>query len=335
MACMRVFLPEIDWQSLEDRRAAIFDRTPADISLPPLLESLEELIVYSFEKKVLLVEAMTHASCNNGTASLERLEFLSDAVLDSLFVNAIYNQQVELSHIEMHHLRTAFVNADFLAFMCMEWTMVQETGNVVEDEQTHVLQTLRRTVSLPLRKFMRRSSQVLTALQLETFNRHLALRDDINAALASASHYPWALLCRLQAPKFYSDIVEGLLGAVYIDSGSLDACEEVIERMGILPCLRRVTRDGVHNMHPKEELGILTDMETVKYVIGLEKKIVKNVEKRAYSCEVFMGKKKIVSVNDGSAREEVQTEAAEAAKDLQRKWRIWHGWDHARLHRLC
>jgi hypothetical protein len=66
-------------------------------------------------------------------------------------------------------------------------------------------------------------------------------------------------------------------------------------------------------MHPKEELGILTDMETVKYVIGLEKKLVENVEKRAYTCEVFVGKKKIVSVNDGSAREEAKTKAAEAA----------------------
>jgi dsRNA-specific ribonuclease len=256
---------------------------------------------------------MTHASCNNGTASLERLEFLSDAVLDSLIVNAIYNKQVELSHIEMHHLRTAFVNADFLAFMCMEWTIEQKTGNVVEDERTHVFKTSETSVSLALWKFMRRSSQVLTALQLETSNRHLTLRDDINAALASGSHYPWALLCRLQAPKFYSDIVESLLGAVYIDSGSLDACEGIIERMGILPHLRRVIRDGVNNLHPKEELGILADIETVKYVIGLEKKIVQNVEKRAYTCKVFVGKKLIVSVNDGFGKEEVKTRAAEAA----------------------
>lgn len=313
LACMRIFLPEIDWQSLEDRRATVFDQAPADIVLPPLLEPLEELIGYSFKKKVLLVEAMTHASCNSGTASLERLEFLGDAVLDSLIVNVIYSQEVELSHVEMHHLRTAFVNADFLAFMCMEWTIEQKTGNVVEDEQTHSFRALRTTVSLALWKFMRRSSHVLTALQLETSNRHLALRDDINAALASGSHYPWALLCRLQAPKFYSDIVESLLGAVYIDSGSLDACEAVIERMGILPYLRRVIRDGVHNMHPKEELGILADMETVKYVIGLEKKIVESVEKRAYTCEVFVGEKNIVSVDDGSGKEEVKTKAAEAA----------------------
>jgi dsRNA-specific ribonuclease len=313
LACMRVFLPEIDWQSLEDRRKIVFERAPADLNLPPLFEPLESLIGYSFAKKVLLVEAMTHASCNSGTASLERLEFLGDAVLDSLIVNLIYNQEVELSHIEMHHLRTAFVNADFLAFMCMEWTIKQETGNVTEDEHTHHFQTSTGTVSLALWNFMRRSSQVLTASQLETFNRHLLLRDDINAALARGSHYPWALFCRLQAPKFYSDIVESLLGAVYIDAGSLDVCEGVIERMGILPYLRRVIRDDVHTLHPKEELGILADVETVKYVIGLEKEVIENVERRAYTCEVFVGEQSIVLVTDGSGREEVKTKAAEAA----------------------
>jgi dsRNA-specific ribonuclease len=313
LACMRVFLPEIDWQPLEDRRATVFDRAPADILLPPLLEPLEDLIGYTFEKKVLLVEAMTHASYGSGTASLERLEFLGDAVLDSLIVDAIYNQNVELSHVEMHHLRTAFVNADFLAFLCMEWTVDQETNFVVEDEQTHSFLPSRMTVSLALWKFMRRSSQALTVLQFETANRHNALRDDINAALASGSQYPWALLCRLQAPKFYSDIVESLLGAVYIDSGSLDTCKTLIERIGILPYLRRVIRDGVHIMHPKEELGILADMDTVKYVIGLDKKIVETGEKRVYTCEVFVGENHIVTVNDGSGREEVKTKAAELA----------------------
>ena len=66
-------------------------------------------------------------------------------------------------------------------------------------------------------------------------------------------------------------------------------------------------------MHPKEELGILADVETVKYVIGLDKKIVENGEKRVYTCEVFVGENLIVTVLDGSGREEVKTKAAEAA----------------------
>jgi dsRNA-specific ribonuclease len=160
---------------------------------------------------------------------------------------------------------------------------------------------------------MRRSSQVVTALQLETSNRHQKLRDDINAALARGSYYPWALLSRLQAPKFYSDVVESLLGAVYIDSGSMDACERVIERMGIMSYLRRVIRDNIHTLHPKEELGILADVETVKYVIGLETEVIENVERRVYTCEVYVGEQSIVLVTDGSGREEVKTKAAEAA----------------------
>lgn len=48
-------------------------------------------------------------------------------------------------------------------------------------------------------------------------------------------------------------------------------------------------------------------------------------------------RKKIVSVNDGSAREEVKTKAAEAAvKILKENGASVTGLDHARrLHRLC
>jgi dsRNA-specific ribonuclease len=80
---------------------------------------------------------MMHASCNSGVGSLERLEFLGDAVLDSIMVKVISERDVGLSHIEMHHLRTAFVNADFLAFMFMEWAIEQEEGSVIEDKTTH------------------------------------------------------------------------------------------------------------------------------------------------------------------------------------------------------
>ena len=313
LACMRVFLPEINWQSLEDRRAAVFERALPDEVLPPLLEPLEKLIEYSFNKKALLVEAMTHASCNSGVASLERLEFLGDAVLDSIIVNAVSGRNFELSHVEMHHLRTAFVNADFLAFMCMEWAVEQEVGGVVEDKTTHSFHITTSSVSLALWKFMLRASHVLSTVQLEASKRHRVLRDEINSALASGSYYPWALLARLSAPKFCSDIVESLIGAVYIDSGSMEACEGIAERMGILPYLRRVIQDGVHTLHPKEELGILADAEKVKYVVEFEKKIIESVESRAYTCEVFIGKMSVALVSDGISREEAKTKAAEAA----------------------
>jgi dsRNA-specific ribonuclease len=317
---MRVFLPDIYWLSLEDRRAAVFERALPIENLPPPLKPLEKLIEYSFNKKVLLIEAMAHASCNSGVASLERLErlerleFLDDALLDSIIVNEISGHEVELSHVEMHHLRTVVcVNADFLASMCMEWAVEQEVGGVVEDKTTHSFHTTTSSVSLALWKFMLRASHVLGTVQLEASKRHRVLRDEINSALATGSHYPWALLSQLSAPKFCSDIVESLLGAVYIDFGSTDACEGITERMGILPYLRRVIRDGVHTLHPMEEMGIVTDVKKVKYVVKLEKKIIESVESRVYTCEVFVRKMSVALVSDGVSREEAKTNAAEAA----------------------
>jgi len=131
LACLQVFLPELDWQPLENRRSFLYQRTP-EMALPRTLEPLEHLMGYQFKKKSLLVEALTHASFrNSGSSSFERLEFLGDSILDNIIVTAMYGQNIELSHIQMHRIRTALVNADFLAFMCMEWSFEQE---VVDSE---------------------------------------------------------------------------------------------------------------------------------------------------------------------------------------------------------
>jgi dsRNA-specific ribonuclease len=185
LACLKVFLPEIEWQSLDIKRALIFHQVPGETllpsylhkegskeyitrdivetrKLPPTLEPLEELIGYHFQKKSLLLESMTHASCDSGAASLERLEFLGDSVLDHLVVNAIYSLEMELPPADMHLMRTALVNADFLAFICMEWSIGQLTGDVIEDEISNTYRVLRSTTSFPLWKFMRYNSLELS-----------------------------------------------------------------------------------------------------------------------------------------------------------------------------
>jgi len=95
LACLQIFLPELEWQPLEARRLSLYDRAP-DVELPPTLQPLEELVGYVFKKKSLLIEAMSHASCISGSASLERFEFLGDSILDSLVVDALRNYQEEL-----------------------------------------------------------------------------------------------------------------------------------------------------------------------------------------------------------------------------------------------
>lgn len=238
LACLQVFLPELDWQPLSTRRDFLYHRTP-DMNLPSTLEPLERLIGYTFSKKALLTEAMTHASCNAGHSSLERCEFLGDSILDYIVVIAM--QEHNLSHVQMHLLRTALVNADFLAFICMEWSIGQEIIELITPAHTSLpIERNTKTVQAPLWRFMRHTSPTVAEVQTSTLKRYAELRDGIKRAIEHGTHYPWALLARLQAQKFYSDLVESLLGAVWIDSGSFDTCREIVERMGILDYLRRI-----------------------------------------------------------------------------------------------
>lgn len=256
-----------------------------------------------------------------GSSSLERMEFLGDSILDHLVVKnlTMYN----LSHIQMHLLRTALVNADFLAFLCMEWSVEQDRVEIIEQDIDRELKLIPQTTKLaiPLWKFMRHSSPKLGSVQLETTKRHASLRQDISTAITSGSNYPWALLAKLEAYKFYSDLVESLLGAIWVDSGSFEVCERVIERMGILPYMRRILNDNVEVWHPKERLGLLAGNETVKYELGMGE-VMDEMGKREYTCKVSVGERVVVEVGGGVSKLEIMAKTAEAAVRILKGERV-------------
>jgi dsRNA-specific ribonuclease len=268
-----------------------------------------------FTRKALLIEAITHASHSAGS-SLERFEFLGDSILDHVVVTAMFKN--DLSHFQMHLLRTALVNADFLAYICMEWSIEQESSNLQQtsnnssDSGSATFEEVSTKVKFPLWRFMRHMSPTLGSVQAATSKRFAQLQPKIKNAIENGTHYPWSLLAKLQAQKFYSDIIESLLGAVWIDSGSLEECTAMAERMGILKYLRRIIQVGVHVMHPKEELGILADSLEVTYRLSFD-----NVKQ--YVCEVFVGNERIVGYEGGVSKMEAQTKAAELAVAILRK----------------
>jgi hypothetical protein len=87
----------------------------------------------------------------------------------------------------------------------------------------------------------------------------------------------------------------------------LPACETLLERLGLLPYLRRIVTGAVRLLHPKEEVGRLAVTEKVSYVHGLEE------GKRAFWCRVFVGEREVVRVGNGTGMIEVETRAAEGA----------------------
>ena len=242
LRCIRLFLPEFDWDDIATQRRALFQAAPAHATLPTTLKPLEGLIGYTFRRKSLLVEAMTHSSYRvpGTTACLERLEFLGDAILDNVVVAKLFAVEPPLPHDVMHLMRTALVNSDIIGFLVLEWHINRKRYDPIAGSGGgHEPPAMTDAdVAVPLWCFMRHSSGELGAEQRETEGRHAAMRDGILAAIREGTHYPWALLARLRVQKVFSDVLEALIGAIRVDSGSLAACEAVVERQGApLPAL--------------------------------------------------------------------------------------------------
>ncbi|KXX79980.1 Dicer-like protein 2 [Madurella mycetomatis] len=336
--CLSLFLPQVGWESAEHCRRVLYDEAPHDEPLPVPMRQLEQLIGYNFTKKSLLVEAMTHPSYNRllVRASLDRLEFLGDAILDYVVVRKLFFREDRLDNSTLHLMKTALVNADVLGFLVMEWHVTQERmevtgggaigGDEEEDEvsgpedtmaedakpadETEELRLVKSEVSLPLWSFMRHGSADMGTIQQATKRRHAAMREEILEALWHGGAYPWALFARLQAQKFYSDLFESLLGAVWVDSGSIEACEEVVERAGILPLMERLLKDKVHLLHPKEELGRLAVSETTDYEVEVKER--EGAEKE-FRCRVLVGGECLARVEGCVSREHARIRAAEEA----------------------
>lgn len=305
VACMSTLLPDHEWIDVEQCREVLYDIAPSDQPLPSTMLPLEQLIGYSFHKKSLLVAAMTHASyIGTSFGSFERLEFIGDAILDYIIVTKLFQVSPPMPHSKLHRLKTAMVNGDFQAFLVMETCARQEATEITKDVQVE-----RSEFEQPLWAFMMHSSTAIGVEQGLGKTRHAELRENIIAALEHSEQYPWALLSRLRARKFYSDLFESILGAVWIDSGSMDACEAVVERFGLLKYLGRMLRDEVEVTHPKELVGQLAVDRTVRYVIDMRQ----DSEEIAFTCQVLVDGELKAEVVDGVDKEEVKTRAAEVA----------------------
>jgi dsRNA-specific ribonuclease len=232
-------------------------------------ENLETHIGYTFKDKTLLMEALTHPSCpyDASTQSYQRLEFLGDAVLDMLIVDLIRAHHVEFQQGEMTKIKHAIVNGHLLAFLCMEfkWTMSSfltpsiGTGTEAETEiispqpKTLSLYThLRYSPSRPLPLHAEPESGSSNAL-----TRHNLLRPSILHALNNTTAYPWSLFSAIHADKFFSDIVESIIGAIFVDSGGdLEACAGFIERLGLVKIAKRILDERVDVTHPIQRAQI-------------------------------------------------------------------------------
>lgn len=121
------------------------------------------------------------------------------------------------------------------------------------------------------------------------------------------------------------------------DSGSFDICERLIEKMGILPYMRRILRDAVEVFHPKERLGVLAGTETVEYTVGIvkmdkEEMLLAKEEGNlgVWTCKIRIGARDVVSVDGGVTKKSVlflllvgESSGAPLSRELEQK-ASWH-----------
>lgn len=79
--CCAFFDLGLKWDLLPRRVDSIISRVELTDNVPAHIKNVEKMLKYPFKRKLLLVEALTHASYQFGdkTVSYERMEFLGDS----------------------------------------------------------------------------------------------------------------------------------------------------------------------------------------------------------------------------------------------------------------
>ncbi|KAE8153394.1 ATP-dependent helicase dcl2 [Aspergillus avenaceus] len=323
--CMHRLLPEIHEQPPDI--LSFTNSRHVDQPNPQQLmnDSLSKQLGYTFKNQRLLVEALTHPSCqhDSSTQSYQRLEFLGDAVLDMVIVQAIFQHPATISPGRMTLVKHAVNNANLLAFLAMEYTVTQEKQAVVQTPDDKFT-TQPETESLELWRFMRYNSPALQRTQTQVLDRHRALRDEIITAFQTSSHYPWQPLAQINADKWFSDLVESILGAIFVDSGGdLVACEAFVESIGLLKYLRRILANEIVVRHPKNVALQVAQRLAQRSLVGDYDLIVKRVPDEngasSFRCTVMVSGEPVILVEGCPSQEEAEIRAAnQAIEYLQR-----------------
>lgn len=329
VAFLQIFLPEVPWPTALRASQILYGVYNLQVPVSSRVFEAEKVISHEFNLKNLVVEALTHPSHYGPktSSSYQRLEFCGDAILDNIVTMTAFARNPPLPTHKLHLIRAALVNANFLGFLCLTLSIsisrFEAFGN-----KSQKISTTDLSHSFYLWQSMRHASPSVRLAQQDCLARHEIVHKVISSSLAHGNRYPWTALARLEPPKFFSDIVESILGAIYIDThGSLSDCESFLEYLGLMPYLRRVLDSEIAVLHPKEELGQLADQDKVRYVLGKEGE---DGEERL-TCTVIVGKRSIIRVGDGLSTMEVQTRAADETCKILRQERSISGNEGSRV----
>ena len=241
IAFLNMLLPDILWKLPSINATAVSSQPSVIHEFFGQLSIVEQILGYNFRQRQILAEALNHSSMAIHVPTYGRLEFLGDAVLQRIVNEEVYKASDQYSQSAMHLRQIACVSHSYLVYLCFGAYHDVERVNV----STNLVQktaTLERTTDRKyLWEFMMHSNPDIAPAQQRSLKRYLECGDRIKRELEQSKTYPWSLLASIAAPKFFSDIVESVLAAVYIDSGAdLGMCTRVLDKLGLVSLLRRL-----------------------------------------------------------------------------------------------
>ncbi|KAF8814056.1 P-loop containing nucleoside triphosphate hydrolase protein [Phlegmacium glaucopus] len=313
--CLKFFDLGLKWEPVPVRIDQVLSRVGAELDhYPPQLGDVERMLGYTFKRKRLLIEALTHASYEQDSRipSYERMEFLGDSVLDMIVTDFLYHAPGKnYSPGHMHMRKSAIVNGHILAYICLKLSLGVEAFMPRPNADGRIEETV-DTNQIYLWKCLLHSSPKVLEDQLNTFTRFRKRRQEIEELLTTGTIFPWASLTRLQAPKFFSDMVESIIGAIFLDSqGNIPLVRKVLYNLGIMPILERVVSEDVDVLHPVSRLSLWAQKndKTLEYIYIREGGKI--------ACAIMVDEKEEVRVADlwrgKVSQEEVKYAAAEKA----------------------
>ena len=272
------------------------------------------MLGYTFRRKLLLIEALTHASYqgDSHTPSYERMEFLGDSVLDMIITDFLYHAPGKnYSPGHMHLRKSALVNGHILAYICLKTSLTLDSFMPRPNAEGKIEETV-DAKEIHLWKCLLHSSSKVFEDQINTNTRFRKRREEIEESLTTGTIFPWASLTRLQAPKFFSDMIESIIGAIFLDSrGDIPVVRQILYNLGIMPILERVVAEDVDVLHPVSRLSLWGQ----RHEKTIEYEYVR--EKGGISCVLKVNEKEEVRITDEwrgkRSQEEVKFAAAEQA----------------------
>ncbi|CUA73992.1 endoribonuclease Dicer [Rhizoctonia solani] len=245
------------------------------------LEGVMKIIGVSLDNPELLLQAMQHPSTVRRSESYERLEFLGDSILDMLVVQSFFSDEEQWSPHNMTLLKSSMVSNRALAVICVE--------SGLHRYLIHDINSLARTI--------------VSFIEAVESCKQKAQTD------AQRLKY-WS---KLVAPKVLGDVVESLLGAIYVSSGfNISQVKSVYDRL-LKPFYDRYIDKKAMLTHPMSRL--MKKLESIGCrAFGIAKTEMPATSGGGFKCEVKLHGRVIAEATREKPHQAI-THATEQALD--------------------